>query len=233
MNGSQNGCTSSCMFGIQSPLPVGAAWLGEGETVMRGHERYERLDAETYEKPTLMMWLCRNTSDTVLRPMLGKIRNCNVLDVGLGTGLYTKILLANGCSVIGVDQHPHLCKVPVKVHQGDATTLTAVVGQKEFDAVVSTWMTDYLGAESLETFFAQAYAVLGDGGQLLTTVVRRCAVSLLYVTAAKRVRGVNKFCYRPEAIEAMVKKAGFDSVRLVPLDAMLGMGWAYAVVARK
>ena len=231
---SQNGCTSSFMVGAQSPLPLGAAWLGESEAVMGGHERYNNIDAETYEKKTLMYGLCRITSDKVLVPALEAIADCRVLDVGLGTGLYTRILLRNGCEVVGVDQHPHLCTVPVTVHKGDATTLREAVGENAtFDAVVSTWMTDYLSPDAMAGFFREAHAVLRDGGTFYTTVVRRCPVSRLYITAAKRIRGVSKFCYTAEEIEAMATGAGFDSVRLVPLDALLGMRWAFLVVAQK
>ena len=200
---------------------------------MPGHERYENLDAATYEKKTLMYLLCRITSDKVLRPTLSEINNVKVLDVGLGTGLYTRILLANGCDVTGVDQHPHLCTVPVTVHPGDATALTAAVGDEQFDTVVSTWMTDYLSPDQLQMFITQAHAVLRDGGVFYTTVVRRCPVSWLYITAARRIRGVSKYSYTADQLNAMAQTAGFASMRLIPLNALCGMRWAYVLIARK
>ena len=199
---------------------------------MPGHERYENITAVQYEKKTLMYLLTRITSDRTLRPLIGRIENCKVLDVGLGTGLYTTILLEHNCDVTGIDPHPHLCKLPITVHQADAGQLAKVVPSGEFDVVVSTWMTDYLDSEALAGFFSQARTVLKPGGKLITTVIRRYGVGLPYVAAAKLIRRINKYTYRGPEVLQFLRQAGFTDIQLIPLNAWLGIPWAWAVVAQ-
>ena len=199
---------------------------------MPGHERYENITAAQYEKKTLMYLLTRITSDRKLRPLIAAIQNCKVLDVGLGTGLYTSILLQHNCDVTGVDRHPHLCTLPITVHAADAGELTKVVPADEFDVVLSTWMTDYLDRASLAAFFSQARAVLKPGGKLITTVIRRYGVGLPYVTAAKLIRRINKYTYRKPQVRQIAQQAGFTDIQLIPLNAWLGIPWAWAVVAQ-
>ena len=66
--------------------------------------------------------------------------------MGLGTGYYTKILINNNV-VVGVDRNPHLCKLSIKLYDGDATELAKLVKAEKFDIVFSTWMTEYLDEE--------------------------------------------------------------------------------------
>lgn len=199
---------------------------------MGGHERYNQVTSEQYEKKTLMYLLTRITSDRKLRPLIAGIENCKVLDVGLGTGLYTRILLEHNCDVTGVDQHPHLCKLDITVHCGDAGELSKLVGDATFDVVLSTWMTDYLDGECLGSFFGQAKAVLRPRGRLIATVIRRWGVGLPYVTAAKVIRGVDKYTYARAQVIQLLQHAGFTEIDLIPLNAWLGIGWAWAVVAQ-
>ena len=199
---------------------------------MTGHERYETVTSGQYEKKTLMYLLTRITSDRTLRPLIGQIQNCKVLDVGLGTGLYTRTLLEHNCDVTGIDQHPRLCTVPVTVHQADATELGRAVGEEKFDVVLSTWMTDYLDCQSLAAFFSQAKAVLKPHGKFITTVIRRYGVGLPYVTAAKLIRGINKYTYKKPQLARMLHAAGFTDINLIPLNAWLGIPWAWTIVAK-
>ena len=200
---------------------------------MPGTERYERMGARQYDRKTLMYYLCRTPANRRLLPAVAAIRHSKVLDVGLGTGAYTRLLLeeGKGNTVVGVDLYPHLCELPITVHRGDAAQLRSLVGAERFDLVLSTWMTDYLSPDALRAFVEAARAVLAPGGELVTTVIATYGFGFLYVRLAKLLRGVDKYTYRRRGILEMLRDAGFESRRVYPLRSWC-FPWAYLVRAR-
>lgn len=197
---------------------------------MVGYERYKTMTAKQYDKKTIMHYLCRIPADRKLIPAVSQIENKKVLDVGLGTGAYTKLLLDKN-TVVGVDQNPHLCQLPITVHKGDATELSALVEGEKFDIVLSTWMTDYLNTDQLQSFFVEARAVLNNGGKLMTTVIATYGFGSFYVTIARLIRGVNKYTYSKKQIIEKLKDAGFTDIKIVSLNSWC-FPWAYLVIAQ-
>ncbi len=196
---------------------------------MVGYERYETMTAKQYDKKTLMYYLCRIPADRNLVPAIRQIENKKVLDVGLGTGSYTKLLLDKN-TVVGVDRNPHLCELPITVYEGDATELSTLLEGEKFDVVLSTWMTDYLNAEQMRKFFAEAKAVLNDGGKLMVTFPDTYGFGLFYVRAAKLIRGIDKYTYRKKDVAEMLRKQGFEDIKFINLNSWF-FPWAYLVIA--
>ena len=130
---------------------------------MANYDGYKAQTAESYEKKCLMDYLVRIPSDKKLLPIISQIKGKKILDIGPGTGRYTELLL-NDNEVVGIDRNSHLCRLPIKVHQGDATQLAQLVEAHSFDMVFSTWMTEYLDPKQLSEFFRQAKIVLGETG---------------------------------------------------------------------
>jgi ubiquinone/menaquinone biosynthesis C-methylase UbiE len=151
--------------------------------------------------------------------------------VGLGTGDYTRLLLDNN-TVVGIDQNPHLCKLAVKVHKGDATELSKLVGGEKFDIVLSTWMTDYFNGEKLQQFFNEAKKVLKDGGTLMTTTIRPNGWGLIYLFLARYWRRVDKHGCAKSKVVAKLRQAGFTEIELINLNSWLGIPWACLVIAK-
>lgn len=199
---------------------------------MVGHERYKGMTAKQYDRKTLMYYLCRTPANRKLIPAVCRVENKKVLDVGLGTGSYTKLLVDKN-TVVGVDQNPHLCELPITVHQGDAAELRALVGDEKFDIILSTWMTDYLDAKQLQSFLAEAKAVLNSAGKLMITVVATYGLGFFYVRIAKLLRGVNKYTYRKKQIIEKLKEAGFTDIKIIRLNSWLCVPWAYLVIAER
>ena len=197
---------------------------------MKNYERYLKTTAEEYDKKTVMSYLCRVPSDRKIIPLLSEIANKKILDVGLGTGRYSRILSKNNL-VVGVDHNPHLCKLPIKVYNGDATELTRLVNEEKFDIVISTWMTEYLDQEQLSAFFAESKKVLNNGGKLITTIISKYGFGFLYVTAARLLRGIDKYNYGKKTVIAKLKEAGFSTVKITTLNSRLYSPWAYLVIA--
>jgi ubiquinone/menaquinone biosynthesis C-methylase UbiE len=196
----------------------------------QSHERYVNWTPEAYEKQGIMTYLCRMPADRKLIPAISQIKGKSILDVGLGTGDYTRLLI-NDNKIVGVDQNPHLCQLNVKVLKGDATQLSALVGGEKFDVVLSTWMTDYLNGENLQKFFCEAKKVLKEGGRLMTTTIRPNGWGLVYLLLARYWRGTDKNgCAKKRVIEKL-KIAGFNDIQLINLNSWLGIPWACLVIA--
>jgi cyclopropane fatty-acyl-phospholipid synthase-like methyltransferase len=179
-----------------------------------------------------MDYLVRIPSDKKLVPIISQIKGKKILDVGPGTGRYTSLLLKKDNEVVGIDRNPHLCRLPIKVHQGDATQFAQLVAAHSFDTVFSTWMTEYLNPEQLSTFFKQARIAIKQGGELVTTIVSEHGFGFLYITAAKFLRGVNKYNYNKKQVETKLTEAGFKEISIVNLNSWLGIPWAYLVTAK-
>lgn len=196
---------------------------------MVGHERYKIVTAQQYDKKTLMDYLCRTPANRNLVPAICQIEDKKVLDVGLGTGSYTKMLLEKN-TVVGVDRNPHLCRLPITVHEGDATELSSLVQGQRFDVVLSTWMTDYLNPEQVGQFFAEARKVLTEDGKLMTTFPNTYGFGFFYVRIAKLVRGVDKYTYCKKEVAQMLTKQGFNEIKLINLNSWF-FPWAFLVIA--
>jgi SAM-dependent methyltransferase len=199
--------------------------------MMKNYDRYLETSSEDYDKKTIMSYFCRVPSDRKIFPLLSELADKKILDVGLGTGYYSRLLIGRN-SVVGIDQNPHLCRLAIEVHEGDATKLSELVKDEKFDIVVSTWMTEYLDDKQLGSFFSESKKVLVDGGKLITTVISKYGFGFLYVTAAKLLRGIDKYNYRKEQVIGRLKEAGFTKIEIVSLNSWLGVPWAYMVIAR-
>jgi ubiquinone/menaquinone biosynthesis C-methylase UbiE len=198
---------------------------------MANYDRYKAETAESYEKRCLMDYLARIPSDKKLLPLIAQIKGKKILDVGPGTGRYTKVLL-NDNEVVGIDRNPHLCRLPIKVLQADATHFVGLVEAHSFDMVFSTWMTEYLNPEQLSTFFQQARIAIKQGGELVTTVVSKHGLGFLYITAAGLLRGVSKYNYSKSQVSDKLQEAGFKEISIINLNSWLGIPWAYFVTAK-
>ena len=195
------------------------------------YDRYTDWTPERYEKQGVMVWLCRKPSDKKILPVLAQLKNKSILDVGLGTGDYTRLFLADN-RVVGVDQNPHLCRLNIKVLKGDATQLSSLVADEKFDVVLSTWMTDYFNAENLQKFFNEAKKVLKPGGQLITTTIRFSGLALIYLFLARYWRRADKHGYPKKRVAQMLKNAGFSDIEMINLSSWLGIPWACLVIAK-
>jgi len=197
---------------------------------MKNYERYTTYTPDSYEKQGIMTYLCRIPSDKKIIPVLSQIKGKSILDVGMGTGDYTRLLIDDN-EVVGVDQNPHLCQLNIKVHKGDATDLSTLVGGEKFDIVLSTWMTDYLSGEKLQKFFCEARKVLKNGGQLITTTIRPNGWGLVYLLLARHWRGVDKHGCAKRHVVKKLRKAGFNEIKMINLNSWLGIPWACLVIA--
>lgn len=199
---------------------------------MKNYERYKSVTAEDYDKKSLMYFLCRIPSVRKIIPYISCLNNKKILDVGLGTGFYTKILMENN-KVVGIDQNIHLCRLPIPLHKGDATQLSEIVGNEKFDVVFSTWMTEYLNPEQLNAFLDESKKVLNKQGTLVSTFISNHCLGYTYVKLAKVIKGIDKYCYAKKEIVNKLKSLGFINIKIINLSSWLYIPWAYLVLAEK
>jgi ubiquinone/menaquinone biosynthesis C-methylase UbiE len=197
----------------------------------KNYDRYAGITAEQYDKKTIMSYFCRIPADRKLLPILEGIKNSNILDVGLGTGRYTQLLTTQN-RVTGIDTNPHLCKLPITVHKGDAGDISRLVGSEKFDVVLSTWMTEYLNCDQLRAFFEESKKVLAERGRLMTTMISKYGFGFLYVAAAKLIRSIDKYNYKQKKVVNMLEDTGFCDIEIINLYSWLYVPWAYLVVAQ-
>ena len=178
-----------------------------------------------------MDYLVRIPSDKKLVPIISQIKGKKILDVGPGTGRYTSLLLKDN-EVVGIDRNPHLCRLPIKVHQGDATQLAQLVEANSFDMVFSTWMTEYLNPEQLVVFLGETKKVLNEQGMLISTFISNHCFGYAYITLAKMLKNIDKYYYSKKQILELISHAGFKDIEIVNVSSWLGIPWAYMAIAR-
>lgn len=197
---------------------------------MENYERYKNVTADSYEKKGIMYYLCQIPSDKKLIPLLSKIENKKILDVGCGSGLYTKFLTEKN-KVTGIDQNPHLCRLSIPVHKGDATRFSNIIGNEKFDIVISTWMTEYLNYEQLTAFLTESKKMLNEQGMFVSTFISAYCIGYTYVKLAKILKGIDKYCYSKTKIEKLLSQTGFKKIKFINLNSWLKIPWAYLVIA--
>ena len=108
-------------------------------------------------------------------PLLGEVKNKEILEVGVGTGRLA-IRLANlGAKITAVDVSPQMLAVlkskndKVKIVMGDAENLP--FSNDVFDLVIATFLI--VNLKNPKIFFDEAYRVLKDGGQLVVTNINQ------------------------------------------------------------
>lgn len=197
----------------------------------KNYERYQNMTANLYEKKGIMFYLCQILSDKKIIPLISKIENKKILDVGLGTGYYTKILIEKN-KVIGIDQNPHLCRLSIPLHKGDATQLSKIVGDEKFDVVFSTWMTEYLNPEQLSAFLSEAKKVLNKQGIFMSTFISNYCFGYAYVKFAKILKNIDKYYYGKKQVLGLLSRTGFKDIEIINLNSWLKIPWAYMVIAK-
>lgn len=198
---------------------------------MANYDRYKAETAESYEKKCLMDYLVRIPSDKKLLPLISQIKGKKILDVGPGSGRYTQLLVKDN-EVVGIDRNPHLCRLPIRVLQADATQFAGLAGTHSFDMVFSTWMTEYLNPKQLVAFFKEAKTVLKGNGKIMTTIISKYGFGFFYITAAKMIRGTDKYNYTKKHVAGMLKEAGFTDIEIIDLTSWLYVPWAYLIIGR-
>lgn len=176
---------------------------------MDAHLRYNSTQPEQYEKPTIVSRLIGKKSMSVIEPFLSNLKGKTIIEVGCGTGLYTKHICDKN-RVICVDLYPHLFNIPkVTIIKGSCTELHNLTdAELNPSYIAGIWMTEYLSPGEILAFFESAKKVLSTDGRLVLTFVSKGFWGKCYIFGA-RLKGLKKFNYSGAAVELLCKKTGF------------------------
>lgn len=184
------------------------------------------MNYDRYKKPVRKGLLDKLTVESkwIIRRRLSELRNLRILDVGIGTAPYGKLLLDNGNKLTGVDQNPHLCKLPIKVRKADATDLKGT-----FDVVIAIWLSEYLSPMQMGVFLQQASKV---ADRIILTVIPKTFLGWLYIFLAK-VKRIRKYNHSLIQSMSQMRAVGFSDIAVERLPDAFGMPWAYLLTGAK
>jgi hypothetical protein len=74
--------------------------------------------------------------------------------------------------------------------------------------------------------------VLKEKGSLMTTMISKSGFGFMYVTAAKVIRGIDKYNYTKKEVVDMLREAGFADIEITNISSWICIPWAYLVVAQ-
>ena len=198
-------------------------------TALQGHDRYQQFNRRRYHRKGLSYLLYRSMGDRVILPRLEQIREQEVLEVGLGAGYYTELLLQNGNQITGIDANPHMGEhLPVTIHEAPADDFSRHIGEDSVDVVASFWMTEYLSPPEVTAFVREAIVVLRPGGLFLSTFVADRGWGWFYRTAS-RVRGITKYGYHDSEMAMLLEGRAHE---IVQIPGRLGLPYAFMVMIR-
>lgn len=184
------------------------------------YERYNQLDSQAYEKTTLMSVLVGKECDKIIFDIVSQLKNKNILELGCGTGRYTKMYFHNN-NVKCIDINPHLFTLKnVPVIKGNVTQLNHLLSKEErFDFITSFWMTEYLTKEEITTTLTYSKEFLDKNGVIIFSFISKGLLGRFYIAGAK-IKGIRKYCYSKNKLSEIILKTGLELEKSVSVKRM-------------
>ncbi len=152
--------------------------------------------------------------------ILGLVKDKNILDVGCGDGLFTRMLAEKGASLVGYDMAPEMIEKARKFNQlHDASVLFKVATPEtfksnvKFDAAVSVMVLSYATSPSnLKEFFISTYYALKPGGTFSSVIFSPTFKRFSEVLGARRFEKLEDNNVEVYFLNPKTKQAVFTSV---------------------
>jgi SAM-dependent methyltransferase len=174
-----------------------------------------------------------------------------VLDVGCGTGIFSRYLASRGWSVKGVDLSPLMIQRARDIpHDGitfEVSSIEEIHSDAQFDAIVALSMLEYV--EDDEAAIQKFADMLREGGVLVVSVPNRVGLlrrieGIIYgIRSATRDklfadRGEylkhQKRQYSPFELDIMMRRVGLKKKRTIYLNAgVAGPSWLLPFLERR
>ena len=136
-----------------------------------GYSRYQSVTTALYDKKGLSHYLLRVPTSRYILPLVNFVRDKQIVEVGIGTGYYSKFFQKNRNKITGVDVNPHLCPPEFSVVEASASDFARHITTPH-DMIVSFWMTEYLNREELFSFLRESRSVLAQqSGAIFFTII--------------------------------------------------------------
>ncbi len=187
-------------------------------------ERYRGKRGSYCEQTTLVIYLVGRNADRVISKKLADIENIDVLELGCGSGKFTRLYYRQN-RVTAIDINPQLFQpLPgVKVIKGNVADIKALLpSSARFDLVFSAWLTEYLCPADLRATLLGSREHLKKNGTIIFTFVSQDLLGGIYVAGA-RLKGIQKYNYSLATIKRIAAEAGLVVTGVNPLR-RLGFG---------
>lgn len=188
-------------------------------------ERYRGKSGSYCEQTTLVIYLVGRNADRVILEKLAGIENIDVLELGCGSGKFTRFYYRQN-RVTAIDINPQLFQpLPgVKVIQGNVADIKALLpSSARFDLIFSAWLTEYLCPADLRAALRGSREHLKKDGVIIFTFVNRDLLGSLYVGGA-RLKGIKKYSYSVPRVRKIAAEIGF---RIIEIKRMRRLGFGY------
>lgn len=191
---------------------------------MKNFDRYKGYSQSKYNRKGLSYYLMRKPADHILLSYLEKIKKKKILEVGIGYGYYTKVLIKNKNKVTGADVNPELGKsIGIDIIETAANKLDVNIKEK-YDLILSFFMTEYLSKLELEAFIRQSLNLLNVNGVFSTTIILNKGIGKFYTSMAQ-IKGIKKYAYSYKDIMDLANISG-NKIRIVPLNSIFKIPFA-------
>lgn len=144
-----------------------------------------------------------------LLPLLGTIKNKEILEVGAGTGRLTTQLIHFGARLTALDISPQMLEIlkkknsKLKTIVGDAESLP--FADNTFDMVIAVFLIVHL--KDPKIFFDEAYRVLKDGGCLVITNINQKEAP--EVKTKDGIIKIESYYHRPDQVVEELENLAF------------------------
>lgn len=201
--------------------------------LVNNYDRYKTIDALEYEKRTLLSFFLGNTNYNIIRGFVIHIKNKKVLELGCGTGKYTKLYAKNN-KVACIDINPHLFSLSgVRLIKGNVIHLDSLISEKsKYEYILSFFLTEYLPKKNLLITMRHCKKHIVSDGRIVSTFISNGLWGLIYIYGAKIIKGINKYAYSILFIKKMALDLKLDIVEIKKIR-RFGITFAYVVVFKK
>ncbi len=194
---------------------------------MKNYQRYKNVTNNSYEKKSIMNLIYKNGNNTINYFLKENIKNSDVLELGVGTGKYTKILLENNNRITGVDINSHLFKLSnVEFYSCNCLEIDKYIPlEKKYDYIVSFWMTEYLSKSELDILFSKLKNFLREDGMIIITIISKGFWGWFYRIGAA-LKGIKKYNYSYSDINNTIINCNLIIEKIEKIK-FLGIEFAY------
>lgn len=194
----------------------------------KNYERYRTGHRKRNKRRSIVSYLVGEMNTVVVSKAVGSIEGKKILELGAGTGRYTKLYYKKN-QVKCIDINPHLFDLKdVDIIKGDACHFGEVLEPGEtFDYIVSFFMTEYIDEDSIIAILECCSKHLKDDGRVLCTFITNGLLGNFYINGA-RLKGIRKYKYSHSKITSFAQSAQLVVESISPIKrSIFEMGRLY------
>ncbi len=169
---------------------------------------YKGITSAGYHSFSLMGMVTSASAKKAIYPLLEQYRGLKILELGCGTGAYTRLYCARN-TVTCVDLNPHLFQLKgVPLICGDCRQLGDLLPrQDKYDRILAFFMTEYLAPDEITRLLHTCAARLNPDGEIVFTFITGFW-GTLYVWGSRIFKATGKHTFSLTQVKTAAQSAG-------------------------